>query len=45
MVVIFISCEEVFGHVMILNIDLNIGNIGWKSQDLVWGVLGSAAWM
>lgn len=27
MVVIFISCEEVFGYVMTLNIDLIIGNI------------------
>lgn len=45
MVVIFISCEEVFSHVMTWNIDLNIGNIDWKSQDLVWRVLGSAAWM
>lgn len=31
MVVIFISCEEMFGHVMTLNIDLNIGNIDLES--------------
>lgn len=45
MVVIFISCEEVFDHVMTLNIDLNIGNIDWGSQDRVQRVVGSAAWM
>lgn len=45
MVVIFTSCEEVFGHVIALDINLDIGNIDWESQNLVWRVVRSSVWM